>query len=148
MFEYEIGGNERKVDTSESIVDIAFNKTMFIQKLTDNEPLRPEKVEGLKKVEDVFTHFKPNVNVEFEAEDGASVHENLTFNNLGDFSVKNIISNSDYLAGVNVEKDMSTSVIKQLKSNKTLKSTLENPETKEAFLQVLKSFIAELETNK
>jgi len=148
MFEYEIGGNERKVDTSESIVDIAFNKTMFIQKLTDNEPLRPEKVEGLKKVEDVFSHFKPNVNVEFEAEDGAAVNENLSFTHLGDFSVKSIISNSDYLAGVNVEKDMSASVIKQLKSNKTLKSTLENPETKEAFLQVLKSFIEELEGNK
>lgn len=148
MFEYEIGGNERKVDTSESIVDIAFNKTMFIQKLTDNEALRPEKVVGLKKVEDVFAHFKPNVNVEFEDEEGAAVHENLTFGNLGDFSVKSIISNSDYLAGVNVEKEMSASVIKQLKSNKTLKSTLENPETKDAFIQVLKTFIEELEGNK
>lgn len=148
MFEYEIGGNERKVETSESITDIAFNKTMFIQKLTDNEPLRAEKVEGLKKVEDVFAHFKPNVNVEFEGEDGASVNENLKFKALGDFSTKSIVSNSDYLSGINVEKEMSASVIKQLKSNKTLKSTLENPETKDAFIQVLKGFIDELEKNK
>lgn len=148
MFEYEIGGNERKVETSESIVDIAFNKTMFIQKLTDNEALRPEKVVGLKKVEDVFEHFKPNVNVEFEDEDGASVNENLAFRNLGDFSVKNVIANSQYLADVNVEKEMSASVIKQLKSNKTLKTTLENADTKQAFIEVLKGFIAELEDNK
>lgn len=148
MFEYEIGGNERKVETSESIVNIAFNKTMFIQKLTDNEPLKPEKVEGLKKVEDVFAHFKPNVNVEFETEDGASVNENLKFQGLGDFSTKSIVAQSDYLSGVNVEKELSGSVIKQLKSNKTLKTTLENAETKSAFINVLKSFIEELEKNK
>lgn len=148
MFEYEIGGNERKVETSESIVNIAFNKTMFIQKLTDNEPLKPEKVEGLKKVEDVFAHYKPNVNVEFEDEQGSSINENLKFRNLGDFSTKNIIAQSDYLSGVNVQKELSASVIKQLKSNKTLKSTLENVETKEAFINVLKNFITELESNK
>lgn len=148
MFEYEIGGNERKVDTSESIVNIAFNKTMFIQKLTDNEPLRPEKVEGLKKVEDVFAHYKPNVNVEFETEEGASVNENLKFHGLGDFSTKSMVAQSDYLSGINVQKELSASVIKQLKSNKTLKSTLENPDTKDAFINVLKSFIEELEKNK
>lgn len=148
MFEYEIGGNERKVETSESIVNIAFNKTMFIQKLTDNDPIKPEKVEGLKKVEDVFEHYKPNVNVEFEAEDGSSVNENLKFRGLGDFSTKSVVAQSDYLSGVNVQKELSASVIKQLKSNKTLKSTLENGETKEAFINVLKSFIEELEKNK
>lgn len=148
MFEYEIGGNERKVETSESIVDIAFNKTMFIQQLTDNEPLRPEKVEGLKKVEDVFAHFKPNVDVVFEDEAGNNVHENLQFHNLGDFSAKNLTMQSDFLSNLSVQKDLSASVIKQLKSNKTLKSAIENAETKEAFINVLKNFIAELEANK
>lgn len=148
MFEYEIGGNERKVETSESIVDISFNKTMFIQKLTDNEPLRPEKVEGLKKVEDVFAHFKPTVGVSFEDEDGSSVHEELKFQNLGDFSAKNLTMQSDFLSNLSVQKDLSASVIKQLKSNKTLKSAIENAETKAAFINVLKNFIAELEANK
>lgn len=148
MFEYEIGGNERKVDTSESIVDISFNKTMFIQKLTDNEPLRPEKVPGLKKVEDVFSHFKPQVDVSFEDEDGAAINENLKFQNLGDFSAKSLTQQSDFLSNISVQKDLSASVIKQLKSNKTLKSAIENAETKEAFINVLKSFIAELEANK
>ncbi|MDR2275060.1 MAG: hypothetical protein LBF27_29390 [Sphingobacterium sp.] len=148
MFEYEIGGNERKVETSESIVDISFNKTMFIQKLTDNEPLRPEKVEGLKKVEDVFAHFKPNVDVSFEDEEGAAINENLKFQNLGDFSAKNLTLQSDFLSNISIQKDLSASVIKQLKSNKTLKSAIENAETKEAFINVLKNFIAELEANK
>ncbi len=148
MFEYESGGNERKVETSESIVDISFNKTMFIQKLTDNEPLRPEKVEGLKKVEDVFAHFKPSVGVTFEDEGGSSLREELKFQNLGDFSAKNLTMQSDFLSNLSIQKDLSASVIKQLKSNKTLKSAIENAETKAAFINVLKNFIAELEANK
>lgn len=148
MFEYEIGGNERKVETSEAIVDISFNKTLFVQKLTDNEPLKPETIEGLKTVENVFEHFKPNVNIEFENQEGASIYENIAYKNLGDFSVKKVIAQSDYLSNVNVEKELSASVIKQLKSNKTLKTTIENNETKDAFINVLKNFIEELEANK
>ncbi len=65
-----------------------------------------------------------------------------------DFSVKNIIGKSQHLSNVNIEKDMSMSIIKQLKSNKTLKGTLDNEETKDAFINALKSFISELEENK
>lgn len=148
MFNYEIGGNERKIDTSEAFADIAHNKTLFIQKLTDNEPIKPEKVEGLKTVQEVFNHFKPNVNVAFEKQDGTPVSEKLQFGNLGDFSVKNIINQSNHLNNVNIEKEMSLNVIKQLKSNKTLKATLDDAETKDAFISALKNFVAELEENK
>jgi predicted component of type VI protein secretion system len=148
MFNYEIGGNERKVDTSEAFADIAHNKTLFIQKLTDNEPIKPEKVEGLKTVQEVFNHYKPKVNVAFEKQDGSPVSETLKFNNLGDFSVKSIINQSSYLNNVNIEKEMSLNVIKQLKSNKTLKATLDDAETKNAFISALKNFVSELEANK
>lgn len=148
MFNYEIGGNERKIDTSEAFADIAHNKTLFVQKLTDNEPLRPEKVEGLKTVQEVFNHYKPSVEVEFERYDGSNTTETLQFNNLGDFSVKNMTSQSQYLHNVSIEREMSMSVIKQLKSNKTLKTTLDNAETRNAFISALKGFVAELEEKK
>ncbi|PST83465.1 hypothetical protein C7T94_12950 [Pedobacter yulinensis] len=148
MFNYEIGGNEKKIDTSEAFADIAHNKTLFIQKLTDNEPIKPEKVEGLRTVEDVFDYYKPKVDVSFERQDGSVKSETLSFSNLGDFSVKNIVNQSEHLSNVNLEKEMSLNVIKQLKSNKTLKSTLDNEETKEAFISALKNFVAELEQNK
>ena len=147
MFNYEIGGNERKIDASEAFADIAHNKTLFVQKLTDQEPIKPEKVEGLKTVQDVFNHFRPTVNVEFEKYDGGLSTEKLQFGNLGDFSVKNIISQSKHLSQISIEKDMSLSVIKQLKSNKTLKTTLENTDTKTAFINALKNFVGELEDN-
>lgn len=148
MFNYEIGGNERKIDVSEAFADIAYNKTLFIQKLTDNDPIRPEKVEGLKTVQEVFNHYKPSVNVEFEKYDGSTTNETLHFNNLGDFSVKNIISQSQHLGNASIERDMSMSVIKQLKSNKTLKTTLDNEETRNAFINALKNFVSELEQSK
>ncbi len=148
MFNYEIGGNERKIDVSEAFADIAYNKTLFVQKLTDNEALRPEKVEGLKTVQEVFNHFKPSVNVEFEKYDGSAVAETLRFSNLGDFSVKSIVSQSEHLNNVSIEKDMSLSVIKQLRSNKTLKTALDNPATKNAFVDALKNFVNELEQYK
>ncbi len=148
MFNYEIGGNERKTDTSEAFADIAHNKTLFIQKLTDNEAIKPEKVEGLKTVQEVFNHYKPKVNVSFEKQDGSAANETLQFQNLGDFSVKEIINQSTYLNNVNIEKEMSLNVIKQLKSNKTLKATLDDEETKNAFISALKNFVAELEENK
>lgn len=148
MFNYEIGGNERKIDTSEAFAEIAHNKTLFVQKLTDNEPIKPEKAEGLKTVREVFEHYKPNVKVAFEKQDGGTVNETVTFKELSDFGVKNIINQSNYLTNVNIEREMSLNVIKQLKSNKTLKATLDDEETKAAFISALKNFVDELEQNK
>jgi len=145
MFNYEIGGNEKKIDTSEAFGDISPNKTLFIQKLTDHEPLRPEKVEGLKTVEDVFDHYKPSISVVHETREGGNLTEKLNFHNLGDFSVKKLIQQSDYLRKLNIEREMYLNIIKQLKTNKTLKTTLDNQETKAAFVSALKSFVQELE---
>ncbi|MET3981051.1 putative component of type VI protein secretion system [Mucilaginibacter sp. UYP25] len=145
MYNYEIGGNETKVDTSEAFGEISPNKTLFIQKLTDNEPLRPEKVEGLKTVEEVFEHYKPNVNIALTKQDGSTISENLKFQNLSDFGVKKVVQQSSYLRKLNIEREMHMNIIKQLKTNKTLKTTLDNDETRAAFISALKSFVKELE---
>lgn len=147
MFNYEIGGNERKVDANEAFADIAPNKTLLIQQLTDREPLRPELTEGLKTVEDVFEHFKPAVQVEFEKSDGSPRGETLHFQNLSDFSVKQIIQQSDHLRDMSVERETYLTIARQLKSNKTLKAILENPETKKAFASALAALAEELEQN-
>ena len=145
MFNYEIGGNEQKIDTSEAFGEIAPNKTLFIQKLTDNEALKPEKVEGLRNVEDVFAHYKPKVNIELEKQDGSNVTETLHFENLGDFGTKKLIQQSGYLRKLNLQREMYLNIIKQLKTNKTLKTTLDNADTKEAFIEALKSIVKELD---
>ncbi len=145
MYNFGVGGNEVKKDTSEAIADIPMNRTMFIQKLTDEAPIKPEAVYDLKTVEEVFDHFKPSVNVDFETADGSSIQENINFSNLGDFNAKNITENSKFLKDQQLQQDQYQNIIKQLKTNKLLKSVVENAETKNAFIDSLKSLIQELE---
>lgn len=129
----------------EGFVEISPNKTMFIQKLTSEDPIRPEIVEDLQTVEQVFDYFKPECNVELDKEDGSTLKENFRFAGLGDFDTKNLTNQSSYLKNLNLENDAYLKIIKQLKSNTSLKKVIENPETKEAFVNALKALAAELE---
>ena len=43
MFEYGIGGNERKLNNAnEAFADIQMNRTIFVQKLTGEAPYVPQ----------------------------------------------------------------------------------------------------------
>ena len=143
-----IVGNEVPLDASEAIADIPQNRTLIAQKLTADDPIKPELVEGLTTVEKVFEHFKPHVNIDFEDAQGAMKKETLSFANLGDFGVKGITAQSSFLTGLETEKDQLQKIVKQLKSNKVLKAALEDPEAKAALLSTLQGLIGELEEKK
>ena len=100
ILEYEIGGNEVKIDASEGIAVIPDNRSLVVEQLTAEEPVNPETVYKLTTIEDVFAHFMPNVDINFEDEDGQIVSENLRFKNVGDFSVKNMTGQSKFLNGL------------------------------------------------
>ena len=102
-------------------------------------------MEDLKTVESVFDYFKPSCNVELDREDGSTVKENFAFGGLGDFDVKSLTNQSAFLKNLQLENDSYLKIIKQLKSNKSLKNVVENPETKTAFVNCLKALAAELE---
>lgn len=144
MNEVEIGGQLVPQQSFEAITQISSNRTLLVQKLT-NKPTKPEPVTGLKTVDDVFNHFQPKVNVEYENEDGAPVEEELSFRNLGDFTKNGITEQSAFLRGLNEQQDNYHAYIKQLKSNKILKSALSNPEHKQAYLAALQAMIQEIE---
>lgn len=59
LYDYGIGGNEVRVDANESIAEIPSNRTLLVQKLTDDAPSEPECVYGLQTIESVFTVCKP-----------------------------------------------------------------------------------------
>ncbi len=143
-----IGGNEVPRDANEAIAEIPQNRTLIAHKLTANDPVKPELVEGLTTIEKVFEHFKPEFKVDFEDADGAIRMENLRFKNLGDFGTKGITGQSNFLSGLETEKDQYQKIIKQLKTNKILKAALEDPEAKKALYDTLQSLIKELEENK
>ncbi|WP_020599741.1 hypothetical protein [Spirosoma panaciterrae] len=145
MFDYGIGGQERKLNVSESIVDIPQNKTLLIEKLTSDPPVRPEVVEGLKTVGEVFAHFRPEVEVEFETDEGGSTSETLQFMSLADFGRKGVIAQSEYLQELSMTFEDFQRYVKQLKSNKILKTMLENPDGKAAYIAAIQAMIRELE---
>ena len=146
MFNYSIGGQERKLDiANEAIADIPINRTLLIEKLTNQAPLGPQIVHDLKTVEEVFAHYKPQVEVDFTDQEGADVFEELKFKNLGDFTKKGIINQSPFLQNLNHQTDDLQKLMRQLKSNKIFRKALENPEAKGAFLAAIDAMISEIE---
>lgn len=145
IFEYGIGGNEVRVDASESIAAIPENRTLLVEQLTSEEPVNPEVVTGLTNMEQVFEHYKPQIEVEFENADGQPVSETFHFGSVGDFDIKNMTKDSSFLSGLNTEKNFFESLTKQLRSNKVLQRVLENPEAKQAFITSLKGILEEME---
>jgi len=142
--EVEIGGQLVPQESFEAISNISSNKTLLVQKLT-NKPTKLEPVKGLKTIDDVFEHFKPNVEVEFEDENGALKKEELKFNSLLDFRRDGLINQSDLLKKLQIQQDACNGIIKRLKTNKILKTALQNPEAKKSFLQALQATINEID---
>jgi hypothetical protein len=145
METYGIGGTEAQGDASEAISEIAQNKTLMIEKLTDEAPFKPDIVEGLTSIDDVFNHFSPTVDIDFEDAEGVSKEEELSFKGLADFGVKGITAQSQFLQDLTNEKEQFLKIIKQLKSNKLLRKALENGETKEAMLNTIYALAKEIE---
>jgi hypothetical protein len=145
---YTIGGTVAETEAYEAFADIPQNRVLLAEKLTVNAPVKPEVVEGLTTVEQVFEHFKPKIDLDFETEEGASKKETLHFNNLGDFGVKGITTQSAFLNDLTMKKEQFQKVIKQLKTNKLLKQTLTDASSKQALLDSLHALIRELEEAK
>jgi hypothetical protein len=148
MFNYGVGGNEVKQDASEAMADLAQNRTLFVQQLTQEPPRRPEAVYDLKTIEEVFAHFKPQVNVDFETAEGTEKKESLRFANLGDFSTNNMTAQSAFLTDLSMQKEQYQKIIKQLRTNKAIQGVMKNPETKAAFMNAMQALMQELEETK
>ncbi|WP_205529464.1 type VI secretion system contractile sheath small subunit [Taibaiella koreensis] len=147
MFNYEVGGNEVKVDANEAINEIQANKTMLVSQLTADEPIQPETVGGLKTLEDVFRHFKPSIEVEMQTAQGEAIRETMKFGKLDDFTPKGITRQSAFLNTLKIQQEQYTKIMKQLKSNKVLQTMLANAETKEAIVNALRQVAGELEAS-
>lgn len=148
MFDYQVGGNAVKMDASEGMAEISMNRSLFVQKLTNDDPIKPQAVYDLKTVDEVFQHFQPSIEVEFEKQDGSTSEEKIAFNGIADFKASNIVNQSAFLQGLNNEKDDYQKIMKQMKTNKLVKTVMENPDSKAAFMNALQSLIQELDNNK
>jgi len=141
---YGIGGTEVKLDANEAIVEISHNRTLFAEKLTQQTPVKPEIVQGLTSVEDVFEHYKPTVNMLYRDAEGRTIPETLEFHNLGDFGIKGITAQSKFLNDLATEKEQYIRIMKHLKTNKILKAALSDPSAREALLGSIRQLLTDL----
>jgi len=144
---YELGGQEVPRDASEAITDLAQNKTLMVEKLTGEAPVKPEIVSGLKTVEEIFEHFQPKVKMSFENAEGAPVQEELSFQHLGNFGKKGITNQSDFLQGLDHQRENYQKFMRSLKSNKLLQKVLSDPDSKAAYLAALNELVSEIEAS-
>jgi hypothetical protein len=135
-------------ETGGKVNAISQNKTLYIGQFTDtvNEP---ELFQEAETIEAVFDKFKPNINVEFQSEDGGYVEENLAFNNMKDFEVNNgsgqLVQNSAYLLSVKNNIDANAKMRKNIEQNKRLRDLIGNTESREELRNVLQNLLDEIE---
>ena len=145
LYEYGVGGNEVKIDANEAIAEIPSNRTLLVQKLTEEAPLQPETVYGLETLEDVFERFQPSVELEFQDQEGNEIPEKLDFKWLSDFSAKKLKENSPFLSQLNIEREQYLKISRLLSSNKALLKSLSDEEARAEMIQVLEASLVELE---
>lgn len=145
MAKFELGGHEVKQGTGgEGVNELDQNKTMVISKLTNEASLKPEFQNSLKTINDVFDHYKPNVDVEFTDAEGTPVNNNLQFKTVADFGKKGLINNSEFLTDLEAQRSEYLKFIKMLKI-KQMGNIIKDEEAKENYINALKSMIQELE---
>lgn len=132
------------VETSEAIVEFPQNRALMVEQLTDDPPARAEIVKNLRTMDDVFQHFKPKVNVEFEDQQGQTKKETLSFHELRDFELEGLMKKSEFLKELGLLKESYEKIEKQLRTNKVLRDALSDPDSRNALINSMQALLKEL----
>ena len=130
---------------------ISQNKTLYIGQFTDAVS-EPELFQDATNIKAVFEQFKPKVDVEFQDENGDTVEETLSFNEMSDFEANNgngkLVSNSSFLLDAKSNIDINVKMKKQIEQSKRLRDILGDKQSKEELRNVLQNLLNELEDEK
>jgi hypothetical protein len=144
-FDYTIGGQEAKTEDGEAISAVPNNRTLIVVKLTHDRPTKPEFVEDLTKMSEVYEHYKPEVTFQNRTGDGTFYSETMRFRSIADFSLGAIIANCRTLRELKLKIDQYSRMSKQFKANKLLREILATEEYKSSFVDATKALAAILE---
>jgi predicted component of type VI protein secretion system len=127
---------------------ISQNKTLYIGQFSDAVD-EPELFQEATNINAVFEKFKPKKEVEFQDENGESVMETLSFNDMSDFEAINgtgkLVQNSSFLMDVKSNIDVNAKMRKQMEQSKRLRDLLGDKQSKEELRNVLQNLLDELE---
>lgn len=136
------------VNAQDGIIEFPQNRTLYVDQFTDGAPNTDEEREGFKpkNLKDVFEHYQPSKeSVALETEEGGTVYEDFEFRQIKDFEDDRLIEQSELLSEKKSKIDAYNAIMRQLQSNKSLRSALKDPASRESLLNVLKSLRAEIE---
>ena len=126
----------------EKIEALPPSRTLYVSAFNSNP--EKEKVNGLETMEAVFEHFKPEVEAEFEDENGAPVFETISFTKMKDFSPEGMLEQSPFLKELSGKEYNYDRFYKNLKNNRQLQKALSDRATRTAYLTALQTLIGEL----
>lgn len=129
-----------------SLLPINQNQTLYVTKLTSHDAgaPEPEKVEGLKSVDEVLQHYKPEKSVYLNQEDGNQVEQQFNFRKMGDFTQQGLLNQSELLQLQDAKIQDLKKVNLHLRSNKMLQKVLQNPESRKLFRSMIDQMLSEL----
>ena len=129
-----------------SLLPINQNQTLYITKLTSHDAgaPEPEKVEGLKSVEEVLEHYKPEKFVLLDEEDEGQSEQKFTFQKMGDFTQQGLLNQSPLLQTQAAKIQDLKKINLHLRSNKMLQKALQNPESRRIFRDMIDQMLNEL----
>ena len=127
---------------------ISQNKTLYIGQFQDSVD-EPELFQEASNINAVFEKFKPQKEVDFQDENGDTVTETLSFNDMSDFDVKEgtgkLVQNSSFLVDVKSNIDVNAKMKKQIEQSKRLRDLLSTEQSKDELRNVLQNLLDELE---
>ena len=126
----------------EKIEALPPSRTLYVSAFNNNPEM--QKVTGLESVEAVFEHFKPEVDVEFQDEEGAPVFETLSFGKMKDFTPDGMLSQSPFLKELSEKEYNFDRFYKNLKNNRQLQKAINDPATRAAYAAAIQTLIGEL----
>lgn len=133
---------------SETFNAIAANRTLIACRLTGAEVVKPEIVQGLHTLAEVFDHYRPVLFFSFEDRKDIIRSEELTFRSVEDFSPDCLNRNSVFLKRKKIQIQTCLKLAALLKSNQELREALTDKKKREAFQVLVKTMIADLKTIK
>ncbi len=126
----------------EKIEALPPSRTLYVAPF-NNMPDK-QKANGLETMESVFEYFKPEVEVEFQNEEGAPVFETIQFGKMKDFDPQGMTEQSPFLKEVAGKEYNYDRFYKNLKNNRQLQKALSDPASRAAYLNAIQRMIDEL----
>ncbi len=143
--ELDEGRFSNRQQPTETVADIAPNRTLIAGLLTDQAPLKPIAVYGLQNLEMVFAHYQPEITVALENTEGGHIRETLRFRKLGDFEPDQIGNESKLLRHSLFQAAVYLKAARMATSNTALRQVLASGEKRSDMHAAIKKMIAILE---